>query len=146
MPVNSIVNTPQNTTYFRQFTATGKGFKIVDSTVNLQDLSSIDFDQFESNSNDEFNQIGIGSSYFFESSQLKLNPCKTILTKESLKQPAKTTEHVEREQIANKQGNKNKKSVPNTGVPNFSKFYEELKSLKKVDPNMRSKLSFTYFC
>ncbi len=146
MPVNSIVNTPQNTTYFRQFTSTGKGFKIVDSTTNLQDISSIDFDQFESNSTDEFNHIGVGSSYFFESSQLKLNPCKTVLTKESLKQPPKTTEFVNREEKVAKQSFKKKNSVPNSGVPNFSRFYQELKSLKKVDPNMRSKLSFTYFC
>lgn len=145
MPVNSIVNTPQNTTYFSQISKPGKGFKIIDSSTNLEEISNMEFDQYESNSN-EFSHIGIGSSYFFESSQYKLNPCKTVLTKESLKQTAKSAYLPRIETDLPKQALKKKNSIPNNAVPSFSRFYQELKDLKKIDPNMRSKLSFTYFC
>ena len=143
MPVNSVVNTPQNTTYFTQFTCTGKGFKIVDSTTNLQDISNIDFSQFEATEPDELGNIGVGSSYFFESSQYKLNPCKTVLNKNSLyNKPLAKSAIIERP--AHSTNYRQKSSfVHKTGVPSFSRFYRELKSLKKVDPKMRSKLSFT---
>ena len=82
MPENSIVDTPRNTSYFTKFTHGGKGFKIIRSNVSLQDLSSIDFSSFEDEVVDP--NFGADSSYFFESQQFKLNPCKTVLTKESL--------------------------------------------------------------
>lgn len=144
MPENSIVNTPQNTSYFTKFTQGGKGFKIIRSNVSLQDISSTDFSSFDPGEVVDPN-FGADSSYFFESQQFKLNPCKTVLTKESLpiKGPSKSA-FIQRPMKA--EYYREKSYSNNTNVPSFSRFYKELKNLKKVDPNMRTKLSFTYFC
>jgi len=144
MPENSIVDTPRNTSYFTKFTHGGKGFKIIRSNVSLQDLSSIDFSSFEDEVVDP--NFGADSSYFFESQQFKLNPCKTVLTKESLTKVSAKSATTRTEKALKVNFYREKSSYNNTNVPSFSRFYNELKNLKKVDPNLRSKLSFTYFC
>ena len=143
MPENSLVNTPANTTYFTKFT--GKGFRIVDSTTNLEEIMNADFEPAEPEQIE--NNFGSGTSYFFESTQFKLNPCKTVLTKSSIKNNSKSAvARYDRKNFIPNSAFKKKGSYHNDGMPSFSRFYGELKQLKKIDPNMRSKLSFTYFC
>jgi hypothetical protein len=126
---------PKNKPYFGE-----KGFKVVDRNSLSDEILNTDVSLLDQKPIDP---IGSGTCYFFEASTFSLGQkSSNFLNKKKTNLSSSSSVTLKESKYLNFHKINSQKDA----IPSFSRFYNELKNLKKTDPKMKSNLSFTYFC